>query len=81
MMFKYFNTQMKHVGLTYIFRPLVDISDRLCGLVVRVLDYRSGSPASIPGTTRKKVVGLERDPLSLVSTIEELLDRKVAAPV
>jgi hypothetical protein len=26
-------------------------------------------------------MGLERDPLSLVSTIEELLDRKVAAPV
>jgi hypothetical protein len=25
-------------------------------------------------------VGLERGPLSLVSTIEELLDRKVAAP-
>jgi hypothetical protein len=36
----------------------------------------------IPGTTRKKkVVGLERGPLSLVSTTEELLDRKVAAPV
>jgi hypothetical protein len=35
-----------------------------------------------PGTTRnKKVVGLERGPLSLVSTAEELLDRKVAAPV
>jgi hypothetical protein len=34
-----------------------------------------------PGTTKKKVVGLERGPLSLVSTIEELLDRKVAAPV
>jgi hypothetical protein len=30
---------------------------------------------------RKKVVGLERSPLSLVSTTEELLDRKVAAPV
>jgi hypothetical protein len=30
---------------------------------------------------QKKVVGLERGPLSLVSTIEELLDRKVAAPV
>jgi hypothetical protein len=29
----------------------------------------------------KKVVGLERGPLSLVSTIEELLDRKIAAPV
>jgi hypothetical protein len=28
-----------------------------------------------------EVVGLERGPLSLMSTIEELLDRKVAAPV
>jgi hypothetical protein len=56
--------------------------DRLCGLVVRVLGYRSGGPGSSPGTTRKKkVVGLERGPLSLVSTTEELLDRKVAAPV
>jgi hypothetical protein len=27
-------------------------SDRLCGLVVRVLGYRSGGPGSIPGTTR-----------------------------
>jgi hypothetical protein len=49
--------------------------------VVRVLDYRTGGPVSIPGTTKKKIVGLERDPLSLVSTTEELLDRKVAAPV
>jgi hypothetical protein len=57
-------------------------SDRLYGLVVRVLVYRSGGPGSIPGTPRKKkVVGLERGPLSLVSTTEELLDRKVAAPV
>jgi hypothetical protein len=56
-------------------------SDRLCGLVVRVLGYRSGGPGSIPGTTREKVVGLERGPLRLVSTTEELLDRKVAAPV
>jgi hypothetical protein len=56
--------------------------DRLCGLVVRVLGYRSGGPGSIAGTTRKKkVVDLERGPLSLVSTTEELLDRKVAAPV
>jgi hypothetical protein len=61
----------------------MEFNDRLCGLVVRVLDYRSGGPGSIPDTTRikKKVVGLERDPLSLVSTTEELLDRKVAAPV
>jgi hypothetical protein len=55
---------------------------RLCGLVVRVLGYKSGGPGSIPGTTKKKkVVGLERSPLGLVSTTEELLDRKVAAPV
>jgi hypothetical protein len=60
--------------------------------VVRVLGYRSGGQDSIPGTTRfserrrkkkikKAVVGLEWGPLSLVSTTEELLDRKVAAPV
>jgi hypothetical protein len=55
--------------------------DRLCGPVVRVLGYRSGGPGSIPGTTKKKVVGLERGTLSFVSTTEELLDRKVAAPV
>jgi hypothetical protein len=56
--------------------------DRLCGLEVRVLGYRSGGPGSIPGTTRKqKVMGLERGPLSLESTTEELLDRTVAAPV
>jgi hypothetical protein len=54
---------------------------RLCGLVVRVLGYRSGGPGSIPALPEKKVVGLERGPLSLVSTTEELLDRKVAAPV
>jgi hypothetical protein len=30
------------------------LNGRLCGLVVRVLGYRSGGPGSIPGTTRKK---------------------------
>jgi hypothetical protein len=60
----------------------VGAGDRLCGLVVRVLGYRSGDPGSIPGTTREeKVVGLERGPLSHVSTTEELLERKIAAPV
>jgi hypothetical protein len=65
------------------------VGDRLCGLVVRVLGYRSGCPGSIPGTIRfsavkkkrKTIVGLERGSLSLVSTTEELLDRKIAAPV
>jgi hypothetical protein len=40
----------------------------------------SGGPGSIPDTTKKKVVCLERGPLSLVSTTEELLG-KVSAPV
>jgi hypothetical protein len=56
-------------------------TDRLCGLVVRVLDYRSGGPGSIPALPEKKVLGLEQGPLSLVITTEELLDRKVAALV
>jgi hypothetical protein len=58
-------------------------SDPLCGLVVRVLDYRYRGPGfdSRALALQKKVVGLERGPLSLVSTTEELLDRKVAAPV
>jgi hypothetical protein len=50
--------------------------------MVRVLGYRSGGSGSITGATKKiKVMGLEGGPLSLVSTTEELLDRKVAAPV
>jgi hypothetical protein len=58
------------------------VNDRLCGLVDRVLGYRSGGPGSIPGNTRKKkVVGLERGPLSLVSTTEELFERRVVTPV
>jgi hypothetical protein len=51
---------------------------RLCGLVVRVPGYRSRGPGSIPGATRffLEVMGLELGPLSLVSTIVELLERK-----
>jgi hypothetical protein len=52
--------------------------DRLCGLVVGVPGYRYGGPGfdsrALQG--KKKVVGLERGPLSLVSTTEELLGRK-----
>jgi hypothetical protein len=66
-----------HEKIYWLTAPL----DRLCGLVVRVFGYRSGGPGSIPGTTKKKVVGLERGALSLENTTEELLDRKVAASV
>jgi hypothetical protein len=59
-------------------RVSVTASCHLCGLVVRVLCYRARDPSSIPGTSRFfwEVVGLEWGPLSLVSTIEELLGRK-----
>jgi hypothetical protein len=36
------------------FKTVKEVQDRLCGLVDRVLGYRSGGPGSIPGTTRKK---------------------------
>jgi hypothetical protein len=49
--------------------------DRLCGLVVRVPGYRSGAPGFDSQHYKKKVVGPERRPLSLVSTTEELLGR------
>jgi hypothetical protein len=55
--------------------------DRLCGLEVRVLGYRCRGPGFDSRALQKKVGALERGPLSLVSTTEELLDRKVAAPV
>jgi hypothetical protein len=57
--------------------------DRLCGLVVRALGYGSGGPGSNPSSTKKKVVCLERGPLSLVSTTDRNLipDRNVTAPV
>jgi hypothetical protein len=56
-------------------------NDRLCGLVVRVLGYNPEARVRFPALPEKKVVGLERGPLSLVTTTEELLDKKVTAPV
>jgi hypothetical protein len=48
-----------YVGLilTFCFANCLSSSDRLCGLVVRVLGYRSGGPGSILGTTKKKSNG------------------------
>jgi hypothetical protein len=43
------NTKYRHYSIIVI----IIIIDRLCGLVVRVLGYRSGDPGSIPGTTKK----------------------------
>jgi hypothetical protein len=50
--------------------------DRLCGLVVGVPGYRSRDPGfhSQRYQIFWKVVGLERGPLSLVSTTKELTE-------
>ena len=52
--------------------------DRLCGLVVRVSGYRYRGPGFDPRRYQIfwVVVGLERGPLSLVRSIEELLEWK-----
>jgi hypothetical protein len=57
--------------------------DRLCGLVARVPGCR---PRGSGFDSRYyqiflEVMGLERGPLSLVRISEELLERKIAAPV
>jgi hypothetical protein len=49
--------------------------DRLCGLVVRVPDYRSRGPG-FDSQALQKIVCLKRGSSSLVSTTEELLGRK-----
>jgi hypothetical protein len=51
--------------------------------VVRVPGYRYRDPGfdSRRYQIFRDVVGLERGPLSLMRIIEELLERKVAAPV
>jgi hypothetical protein len=54
------NSHFAAIGITSVSLELVRKvkrskaipADRLCGLVVRVLGYRSGGPGSIPGTTR-----------------------------
>jgi hypothetical protein len=47
---KFFLSRTLWLGFSFMSTPLYD---RLCGLVVRVLGYRSGGPGSNPGTTRK----------------------------
>jgi hypothetical protein len=55
--------------------------DHLCGLVVRCLQIQKSGFDSQLYKIFWEVMGLERDPLNLVSTIEELLERKIVAPV
>jgi hypothetical protein len=60
-----------------LFYICVVLWDRLCGLVVRVPGYRSRGPGFDSRSYKifREVVGLERGPLNLVSTTEELLGR------
>jgi hypothetical protein len=62
---------------------LVNIRDRLCGLVARVSGYRSRGPGfdSRHFQIFLEAAGLQWGPLRLVRTTEELLEGKVAAPV
>jgi hypothetical protein len=57
---------------------VVRLIDLLCGLVVKVSGYRTRGPGfhSWPYQIFLEVGGLELGPLSLVRTIEELLESK-----
>jgi hypothetical protein len=80
-------TQFKILPLKFlqlqIYRLLISqilalnsLRDRLCGLVVRVSGYRSRGPGfdSRPYQIFREVGGLEQGSLSLVRTIEEVLE-------
>jgi hypothetical protein len=60
-----------------VFKTLLE-TDRLCCLEIRVPAYRSRGSGfdSRRYQIFREVVGLERGPLSLVSTTEELLETK-----
>jgi hypothetical protein len=53
---------------------ILNIYDRLCDLVARVPGYKTEMYVSCEVQT--EAVGMERGPLSLVSTTEELLEGK-----
>jgi hypothetical protein len=67
---------LSRLALDILNRDSIRICDHLCGLMVRVPGYRFGGPGFDSWALQgKKVVGLERGPLSLVSTTEKLLGR------
>jgi hypothetical protein len=52
------NWSFPYIPLLYIKINITTVKGRFCGLVVRVLVYRSGGPVSIPGTngfSKKKI--------------------------
>jgi hypothetical protein len=63
--------------LVFVFLNL----DRLCGLVVQFLATDPEAWVRFSALPEKKAMSLERGLFSLVSTTEELLDKKVAASV
>jgi hypothetical protein len=64
-------------NLKDVITTVTSFIDRLCGLVVTVSGYRSRSPRFDSRSLQIfwEAVGLERGPLSLVRTTEELLGR------
>jgi hypothetical protein len=69
-------SKLKTDDLTAICEPIIDlINGNNYTLTFNNTITKARSKVSV------LVVGLERGPLSLVSTTEELLDRKIAAPV
>jgi hypothetical protein len=58
-LFFFFNPALLRLKILVQILSLLSINKYsvICGLVVRVLGYRTGGPGSIPGTTRKKSSG------------------------
>jgi hypothetical protein len=71
----HFNNNMSTAG------PPLRSSGQSSWLQIRRTGFDSRHYQIFREKKRKTVVGLKRGPISLVSTTEELLDRKVAAPV
>jgi hypothetical protein len=68
-------TEYDYKTLIAIYCKRMNGWDRICGLVVRVLGYRSEARVRFPALPEKSSGS------GTGSTTEELLDRKVAAPV
>jgi hypothetical protein len=77
----YINIRLNFTALLRELCSVFDFLDRLCDRVVRVPGYRSGGPGlDSQALQGKKVVGLERGPLSPVSTTDCLRGLAVRVP-